>query len=229
MTKLAIILVAALAVLALVACGGDSEDAPSAAPSDSSAAVPAPEPTTPPAQSQTTGDSMSKQYDSPPAMMIDVSKAYKAVVTTTHGEIRLDLFASEVPNTVNNFVFLAREGFYDNVIFHRVIPGFMIQGGDPTGTGSGGPGYRFADEPVRRQYTPGTLAMANAGPNTNGSQFFIMHGAVPLPPNYTIFGFATDGLDTVDAIANVRTDPSGEGSRPLDPPQILTVEIIEEG
>ena len=171
---------------------------------------------------------MSMQYDGPPAMAIDESKTYKAVITTTHGAINVDLFASETPNTVNNFVFLAREGFYDNVVFHRVIPNFMIQGGDPTGTGTGGPGYRFDDEPVRRQYIPGTLAMANAGPNTNGSQFFIMHGAVALPPNYTIFGFATEGLETVNAIATVPTQPGGEGSRPIDPPQILSIEIIEE-
>ena len=140
---------------------------------------------------------MSMQYDSPPATVIDETKTYKAVITTTLGAINVDLFTTEVPNTVNNFVFLAREGFYDNVIFHRVIPGFMIQGGDPTGTGMGGPGYRFNDEPVRRQYDPGILAMANSGPNTNGSQFFIMHGAVALPPNYTIFGFATAGLNVV--------------------------------
>ena len=170
---------------------------------------------------------MSQQYSSPPAMMVDASKTYKAVMTTTKGDISLDLFVSEAPNTVNNFVFLARECFYDNVIFHRVIPGFMIQGGDPTGTGTGGPGYRFNDEPVKRQYTPGTLAMANSGANTNGSQFFIMHGAVALPQSYTIFGQVTEGLDTVNAIATAPTDPGGEGSRPLNPDQILSVEIIE--
>ena len=168
---------------------------------------------------------MSNQYSSPPAMTIDSGKTYKAVLTTSLGTINLDLFASEAPNTVNNFVFLAREGFYDNVIFHRVIPGFMIQGGDPTGTGMGGPGYRFNDEPVKRQYVPGTLAMANSGPNTNGSQFFIMHANVPLPPNYTIFGIATDGHAVVDAIATL---PRNASDRPNDPPQILSVEIIEE-
>ena len=168
---------------------------------------------------------MSMQYSSPPELTIDTGKTYKAVITTTKGEIALDLFASEVPNTVNNFVFLAREGFYDNVIFHRVIPGFMIQGGDPTGTGMGGPGYRFNDEPVRRSYVQGTLAMANAGANTNGSQFFIMHADFALPPNYTIFGQATSGQDVVDAIA---TAPRGANDRPNEPTQILSVEIIEE-
>ena len=126
---------------------------------------------------------------------------------------------------MNNFVFLAREGFYDNVIFHRTIPGFMIQGGDPTGTGGGGPGYRFADEPVRRPYARGALAMANAGPNTNGSQFFLMHADYPLPPNYTIFGQAVAGLDAIDAIATAPTRPEGEGSSPVNPVAIETVTI----
>ena len=108
------------------------------------------------------------QYDSPPEMVIDPAKSYSATIETSAGTMVADLFAAEVPRTVNNFVFLGREGYYDGVIFHRVISGFMIQGGDPTGTGRGGPGYRFDDEPVTRKYTRGTLAMANAGPNTNG-------------------------------------------------------------
>ena len=216
MTRLSIVALAILLALALVACNGDDESATVAEPE------PAPAPT---AQPETTGESMSMQYSSPPELTIDTGKTYKAVITTTKGEIALDLFASEVPNTVNNFVFLAREGFYDNVIFHRVIPGFMIQGGDPTGTGMGGPGYRFNDEPVRRPYVQGTLAMANAGPNTNGSQFFIMHADFALPPNYTIFGQATSGQDVVDAIA---TSPRGANDRPNEPTQILSVEITEE-
>jgi cyclophilin family peptidyl-prolyl cis-trans isomerase len=121
------------------------------------------------------------QYANPPEMAIDVAKTYTATIETTAGTMTAELFASEAPRTVNNFVFLAREGFYADVIFHRVISGFMIQGGDPTGTGTGGPGYRFADEPVARQYLRGTLAMANAGPDTNGSQFFVMHADYPLP------------------------------------------------
>src|SRR5207302_5856543 len=120
-------------------------------------------------------------------------------------DIVVDLFAGEAPKTVNNFVFLARQGFYDGVIFHRTIREFMIQTGDPTGTGRGGPGYKFADEPVRRRYTRGILAMANAGPNTNGSQFFIMHGDSGLPPNYTVFGEVREGMDAVDAIATAPT------------------------
>ena len=135
-----------------------------------------------------------------------------------------ELFAVDAPNTVNNFVFLANDGFYDDVIFHRVISGFMIQGGDPTGTGRGGPGYRFNDEPVTRPYDRGTLAMANAGPNTNGSQFFIMHADYPLPPNYTIFGKLTSGEDVVDAIAGAQT---GANDRPVDPVAISGVTIAE--
>jgi cyclophilin family peptidyl-prolyl cis-trans isomerase len=167
-------------------------------------------------------------WKSPPEMTIDIQKAYTAVVTTSEGDITLELFAHDAPKTVNNFVFLARQGYYSNVIFHRVIKGFMIQTGDPTGTGTGGPGYKFADEPVRRQYTKGIVAMANAGPNTNGSQFFIVHGAsVGLPPNYTIFGQVTDGLDVVDAIAGAPTKRGGEGSSPQNPARIESVEIRE--
>ena len=221
MSKLIIIALAILAVLALTACNGDSEDAAPSAPPPAPTVVA--EPT---AQPDSMGENMTMEYDGPPAMMLDESKTYKAVITTTHGVINVDLFTTEVPNTVNNFVFLAREGFYDNVIFHRVIPGFMIQGGDPTGTGTGGPGYRFNDEPVKRQYLRGTLAMANAGANTNGSQFFIMHQEYALPPQYTIFGFATSGVEVVDSIATL---PRNSSDRPNDPPQILSVEIIEAG
>jgi cyclophilin family peptidyl-prolyl cis-trans isomerase len=172
---------------------------------------------------------MAKQsWNSSPEMEIDQDKSYTAVVKTSEGDITLELFSQDAPKTVNNFVFLARQGYYGDVIFHRVIKGFMIQTGDPTGTGTGGPGYKFADEPVRRQYTKGTVAMANSGPNTNGSQFFIVHGAtVALPPNYTIFGQVTDGLDVVDAIAGTPTKPGGEGSKPQNPPRIEAVEIRE--
>ena len=166
-----------------------------------------------------------KQWSSPPPRVIDPSASYSAVISTSAGDITVELLTADAPNTVNNFVFLAREGFYDNVIFHRTIPGFMIQGGDPTGTGGGGPGYRFADEPVRRPYARGTLAMANAGPNTNGSQFFLMHADYPLPPNYTIFGQTVAGLDAIDAIATAPTRPEGEGSSPVNPVAIETVTI----
>ena len=167
-----------------------------------------------------------KQWSSPPSMTIDLSSSYTAVLNTTAGAITIELLPEEAPNTVNNFVFLARQGFYDNVIFHRTIDGFMIQGGDPTGTGGGGPGYRFADEPVQRPYSRGVLAMANAGPNTNGSQFFIMHADYGLPPNYTIFGQAVAGLETIDTIATAPTQPGGEGSTPVNPVVIQSVEII---
>jgi cyclophilin family peptidyl-prolyl cis-trans isomerase len=171
--------------------------------------------------------SMNKQWDNPPAMQIDTAKTYTATMTTDQGEITIELYTDKVPNTVNNFIFLAREGFYEGVIFHRTIDGFMIQGGDPTGTGAGGPGYKFADEPFEGEYTAGTLAMANAGPNTNGSQFFIMHKDYPLPPNYTIFGKVTQGMDVVDTIATAPTKPSGEGSTPVNPVKITAIVITE--
>jgi cyclophilin family peptidyl-prolyl cis-trans isomerase len=142
-----------------------------------------------------------KRYSTPPPMQIDTNRAYRAIIKTNKGDIHLQLNPSEAPLTVNNFVALAREGYYDGVTFHRVVPRFVIQGGDPTGTGSGGPGYQFQDEPVKRPYKAGTVAMANAGPNTNGSQFFICLEDQPnLPPNYTIFGDTVAGMDVVHNI-----------------------------
>lgn len=173
---------------------------------------------------------MPKQYPSRPEMALDATKTYSSVIHTNHGSMTLDLFATEAPLAVNNFAFLAREGFYDGLIFHRVIKEFMIQAGCPRGDGTGGPGYRFPDEPVTRPYIKGTLAMANAGPNTNGSQFFIVHGArVGLPPNYTIFGMLSDGLEVLDALASAPVSPSrgGEQSRPTERLEIRTIEIIE--
>lgn len=148
---------------------------------------------------------MSKQYSAPPALTIDADKQFTAVIETTRGNIELTLFAQAAPNTVNNFVFLARDGFYNGTKFHRVIPNFMIQGGDPTGSGMGGPGYRFADEVgpgnVPHRHTTGSLSMANAGPNTNGSQFFITHAPQPhLDGKHTVFGQVISGQDIVDAI-----------------------------
>ena len=175
---------------------------------------------------QVVDDRPGKQWASPPPMTIDPVSSYNAVLNTSVGNITVELLAAEAPNTVNNFVFLAREGFYENVIFHRTVEGFMIQGGDPTGTGGGGPGYTFDDEPVQRPYSRGVVAMANAGPNTNGSQFFIMHADYPLPPDYTIFGQVVAGLETVDAIATAPTLPEGEGSTPVNPFVIQSVEII---
>src|SRR5690606_34024853 len=146
---------------------------------------------------------MPAPYDAPPAMQIDPEKSYRATLTTDRGDIVVDLFAEHAPRTVNNFVFLAKEGFYDSVTFHRVVPNFMIQGGDPTGTGRGGPGYKFADEfegnPLRHER--GVLSMANAGPNTNGSQFFITHAPQPhLDNRHTVFGKVAEGMDVGDGI-----------------------------
>lgn len=146
---------------------------------------------------------MAQQWSSPPAMQIDPEKSYKVSMETTRGTIEIDLFPEYAPKTVNNFVFLASEGFYDGVTFHRVISNFMIQGGDPTGSGRGGPGYRFEDEfdgnPLRHE--TGVLSMANAGPNTNGSQFFITHGPQPhLDNRHTVFGKVTKGQNVVDSI-----------------------------
>jgi len=167
---------------------------------------------------------MAQQYANPPELSIDVSKSYSATLHTNHGDIELSFFADRSPNAVNNFIFLAREGFYDGVIFHRVVPGFVIQGGDPTGTGRGGPGYQFADElEGPGGYRRGTLAMANAGPNTNGSQFFICLEDVGLPHAYTIFGTVTAGLDAVDAIAAAPRS----GERPTDDCIISSVTVTE--
>ena len=146
---------------------------------------------------------MSQQYNAPPAQTIDPSKSYTATFETSRGSIECQLFANDAPQTVNNFVFLAREGFYDGTVFHRVISDFMIQGGDPTGTGRGGPGYQFADEFAGNpnRHGTGSLSMANAGPNTNGSQFFITHAPQPhLDGHHTVFGQVTSGQDVVDSI-----------------------------
>jgi len=144
-----------------------------------------------------------KQYSSPPAMQLDDSKTYTATIKTNRGDIVIDLYADKVPNTVNNFVALARDGFYDGISFHRVIADFMVQCGDPTGSGRGGPGYRFNDEfhPELVHDGPGVLSMANAGPNTNGSQFFITHVATNwLDNKHSVFGKVSSGQDVVDAI-----------------------------
>ena len=156
--------------------------------------------------------------------VINKAKSYTATIKTSAGNIVVKL-SKDTPVTTNNFVFLAQKKFYDGVIFHRVIPGFMIQGGDPTGTGTGGPGYKFADEKFDGEYKRGVIAMANSGANTNGSQFFIMHADYPLPPNYVIFGETTEGLDTVDKIAAGKTGPS---DRPVAPVVIETIEITEK-
>ena len=173
--------------------------------------------------------SNNKVYESMPEMNIDITKNYTAVIKTSMGDMSVEFFTEDAPITVNNFINLSRDGYYDDVIFHRVISGFMIQGGDPSGTGHGEmgkyPGYKFEDElNNQRAYEKGILAMANAGPDTNGSQFFIMHVDYPLPYQYTIFGIVTDGQDVIDKIASVQT---GEGDRPVTDVVIKTVEVKE--
>ena len=164
------------------------------------------------------------KYSSPPAMTIDGDKSYAATLHTNHGDVEIALYPSSAPKAVNNFVFLARAGFYDNVIFHRVVPGFVIQGGDPAGTGRGGPGYQFEDElEGAGGYSRGTVAMANAGPNTNGSQFFVCLADVGLPHQYTIFGNVTSGMDAVDAIAALQL----AGEKPVTDAVITGVTVTE--
>ena len=167
-----------------------------------------------------------KQWSQPPALEIDPKKSYSAVLNTDKGKITVKLFADQVPLTVNNFVFLARQGFYDGTIFHRVISNFMVQGGDPTGTGMGGPGYKFSDEfrPSLRHDKPGVLSMANSGPNTNGSQFFITH--VPtawLDNKHSVFGQVSDGMAVLFSIPP--RDPSQRASPSVN---LLSVTILEE-
>ena len=228
--------------LVLAGCGAsDATMAPTTQPRPTSppaalATEPAANPTTAPDASgtrptsdpATTGGGAPDQYMAEPAMAIDVSKQYIATLKTEKGDIVIELNAKNAPRTVNNFVFLSREGFYDGVTFHRVIPGFMAQGGDPTGTGMGGPGYEFPNEydpALKLAYDkPGVVAMANAGPDTNGSQFFITFAPTSLSAaDYTIFGQVIDGQDVVEQITP--RDP-GAGGPPGD--KILTVTIEEK-
>ena len=167
-----------------------------------------------------------KQWPTPPEMKIDPKKKYFAVFDTSVGTFKVELFASKTPKTVNNFVFLSNEGFYDNTFFHRVIDNFMVQGGDPTGTGRGGPGYKFQDEfhPDLKHNKRGILSMANAGPNTNGSQFFITHGPTPhLDNRHSVFGQLVEGEDAFMSIP--ARDPSQFNSPSVT---INTVKIVEE-
>jgi len=144
-----------------------------------------------------------KSYNSPTPMVIDVNKKYTAVIKTARGDLTLELYPQDAPVTVNNFVTLARKGFYNGLTFHRIIPGFMAQGGDPTGTGSGGPGYKFQDEFSQRTHVTGGLSMANSGPNTNGSQFFICYAPQPhLNGKHTVFGQCTQGMDVLNKLVN---------------------------
>ena len=168
---------------------------------------------------------MAKQWSAPPAMQIDPKKKYKARMETDKGTLVIELFADKTPKTVNNFVFLSREGFYEGVIFHRVIANFMAQGGDPTGSGSGGPGYKFGDEfhPGLKHDKQGILSMANAGPGTNGSQFFITHGPTPhLDNRHTVFGQIVEGSDVLMSIP-----PRDPNNRNAPAVQIIRVSVEE--
>ena len=217
------------AVLPFSACRSDSKMSPTQSPTPAertgAAATPRPAPSP-------TGEGKVLQWPSPPPVTIDAGRQYVATIKTNFGDIVVGLFPKDAPLAVNNFVFLARQGFYDGVKFHRVVKGFVIQSGDPTGTGTGGPGYRFADEKVTRDYIAGILAMANAGPNTNGSQFFITLADLRdrLPKNYTIFGRVTGGFDVVLKIGDVPVTarvPGGEASSPTVDVHIDTVTIEE--
>jgi len=168
---------------------------------------------------------MAKQWSTPPAMHIDPKKKYKAHMETDNGTMVIELFADKTPNTVNSFVFLSREGYYNDVIFHRVIANFMAQGGDPTGTGMGGPGYQFGDEfhPDLKHDKQGILSMANAGPGTNGSQFFITHGPTPhLDNRHSVFGQVVEGLDVLMSIP-----PRDPNNRNAPAVKIISVTIEE--
>ncbi len=186
---------------------------------------PAPQPKAPPTMNK-------PQYPTPPAMQIDASKTYTATLDTDKGKIVVALNAKDTPKTANNFIFLAREKFYDGTIFHRTIPGFMIQGGDPMGTGMGGPGYTDRETPLSdTAYSKGVIAMAKKGnepAGTFGSQFFIMHSDYPLPADYVTFGQVTEGLEVIDAIATAPTESGGEGSKPVTPVVVKTVTIEEK-
>ncbi len=193
-----IVLMMVMVGLLGVACGGSPPE-------------PAPQPPPPPAPAPSP-----ESYSSPPAMMIDTSQQYTATIEMEKGNMVLELFAADVPVTVNNFVFLAREGFYDGSTFHRVIPGFMVQGGDPTGTGRGDAGYKFDDEFTAHKHEVGTLSMANSGANTNGSQFFITFAPQPgLDGKHSVFGQLIEGMDVLNNLTprDPNQNPQFEGDR----------------
>ena len=172
------------------------------------------------------------QWSSPPPITIDQKKKYTATIKSNYGDITIQLFPDNAPLAVSNFMFLSRQGFYNGVKFHRVVKGFVVQTGDPTATGRGGPGYRFADEKVTKEYVAGTLAMANAGPDTNGSQFFITLCDLTgkLPKKYTIFGLVTNGLDVVKKIGEVKVKAEAPGAEVSSPTEDVHIDnvIIEE-
>ncbi|MGO1165771.1 MAG: peptidylprolyl isomerase [Janibacter sp.] len=221
--------VLAAAVLALTACGGS--DSSSDSSSSGSSGASSSESTASGKTECPPADGAKKrvtEFESAPPMCIDEKKTYNATMTTDAGKVEIDLDAKAAPKTVNNFVVLARYKFYDGLTFHRVITDFMAQGGDPSGDGSGGPGYEFEDElPKQGEYEVGSVAMANAGPDTNGSQFFIITGdaGVQLPPDYSLFGTVTSGMNVVEKIE--ADGSSGEGP-PKKVHTIKSVTISEE-
>lgn len=216
-------------MLTLAACIiGTPTPRPTPAPERTAAPTPV-LPSTPTPHFIQAGGRTIKQYDQPPSLTIDQNSKYAATIRTNRGPITLELFAAQAPKTVNNFIFLAQEGFYNGATFHRVIPGFMIQGGDPIGTGAGGPGYRFRDEIVPGLVfgQAGVLAMANSGPNTNGSQFFITVAPTPhLNGAHTIFGRIIQGQEVADAVSRL---PRDSQDRPLQPVVIQAVEVSKTG
>jgi cyclophilin family peptidyl-prolyl cis-trans isomerase len=230
------------AILAISACGSSSDSTPTPTPTPTPTISPTLSPTptntttAKPTSTVTPTPTQVKtmQWSSAPAMSIDQNKQYVATIKTNYGDIVLELFPKDAPLAVNNFVFLARQGYYDGVKFHRVVKDFMIQSGDPTGTGSGTPGYSFADETITREYIAGTLAMANAGKNTNGSQFFIclVDCKTILAKKYTIFGLVSSGMDVVQKIGNVpvKANPRmmNEVSAPTVDVHIDTITIEEK-
>jgi cyclophilin family peptidyl-prolyl cis-trans isomerase len=213
------------AILAAAACSDDSGDEGAEASTAAAPAAACGAAAPPPARSAT--------YDAPPDVSIDLDATYTALLQTSCGDITIALDPDAAPMAVNNFVFLAREGFYDGLTFHRVVSGFVIQGGDPSGDGSGGPGYTFPDELPTGEgaYPPGSVAMANSGPDTNGSQFFIVTGDAPLPPAYTRFGEVTEGLDVareIEALADPDAPPGDPAAQvPSEPVYIDSVTIEE--
>ncbi|RNB88254.1 peptidylprolyl isomerase [Brevibacillus nitrificans] len=217
---------ACLTAIALVTgCSSASnESAPPTQPT-APAETPSKEPAQPP------GPTGAKKYEKAPAMQIDKAKTYQAKVSTSMGDFTIDLFAKDAPIAVNNFVFLAKDKFYDGVTFHRIIKDFMIQTGDPLGTGIGGPGYTFEDELNNgHKYEAGVVAMANAGPNTNGSQFFIGTGkdveGLKNSPNYTIFGKVSGGMDVVQKIAATKVKNNPETGEPSTPEQTIKINSV---
>ena len=212
-----------IGLMAVAACGSATTEPGAVSPTSPPAALPTAPPTSPPAAEE---QETPLQWSSPPAMEIDPSKSYEAVFMTEIGDFKVRLYPDKAPDTVNNFVFLANQGYYDNTTFHRVLPGFMAQGGDPTGTGTGSPGYTFQDEfdPDLQFDRAGLLAMANRGPNTNGAQFFITYGPTPhLTGLHTIFGEVVEGADVLNSLRlrDPLANPNFQGYG------LITVEIIE--